>query len=371
MFSINKLLSMTQKKEIMKSLIALPGATLSAEEAERFITYVWDQSVLKNNARKVVMESATKNIRGIGLTTRILKPASTFSQSDYLQEFSDNLIQLNSKHFRAAVVIFDTDLEDVNVGTPEEFKSALMNMVTAKLANEIEEICWIGDTHSLSGFGATDARSLVDGWRYQLDHSQASEDYVNDVTGSAIILDASNTVTAKVDDFDLTVTDGIAEQSAAAPYLWEYKYSKMLQYMPSVYKRLGLANFRFFNSDQITDNYMAALEARGVLPSNTGLDAALPEKYRLVPIVSMPLMPTTMKIDTTDAQKEALKSDGTMTDALLTWNQNLVVGIQREIKVEPARSAADEATIFFYSLRMDVAIEDIHGCVFLKRLLVV
>jgi len=373
MFNVNQLLSLDKKKEYMSKMIALSGVTLSPEEADRFITYVWDQSILKNNARLERMNDSQKYIRGLGLTSRILKPASTFSSSDYVTEFAHNTITLTSKHFRAAVAIFDSDLEDMNVGTPEAFKSALMSMVTAKLANELEEIFWIADAQSLSGFGATDARSQLDGWRYQLDHSQSGETYENDVTGSCIIMDASNTVTAAAADYRLTTDDSIAEIDASAPYRPEFKYNAMLKYIPSEYKRIGLQNFRFFNNDQVTDNYIDVLEARGTQMGDNSIMGQGPMRYHLTPIISMPLMPTTMIIDGTDAQKEHLDdvTPGTLTDCLLTPKDNLIVGIQRQLKVEPERSAADEATYFFYSIRADCVVEDVHACCLLKRLKIV
>ena len=62
---------------------------------------------------------------------------------------------------------------------------------------------------------------------------------------------------------------------------------------------------------------------------------------------------------------------GAYTDSLLTPKGNLILGIQRNIKIESQREAADEATYWFYSLRMDNKIENVAACVLMEKLVVV
>lgn len=63
-----------------------------------------------------------------------------------------------------------------------------------------------------------------------------------------------------------------------------------------------------------------------------------------------------------------LCTGGTYTDILLTPNNNLVIGIQRDIKIESQREAADEATYWFYSMRAVPAIENINACIMTRKL---
>lgn len=56
------------------------------------------------------------------------------------------------------------------------------------------------------------------------------------------------------------------------------------------------------------------------------------------------------------------------TDCLLTHKDNLIIGLHRDIKMETQRDAKLEGTIFFYSLRADVAVENLNACVFIKNL---
>jgi hypothetical protein len=55
-------------------------------------------------------------------------------------------------------------------------------------------------------------------------------------------------------------------------------------------------------------------------------------------------------------------------DCLLTYKNNLIIGLHRDIKIEPQRDAKAEGTFFYFSMRADVAIENVNGCVLIKHL---
>jgi len=416
----NKRLMMPANKMAFTKMVSLPAISLEAEEADRFIDYIVDESVLKNSARIVKMNKETKNIRALGLgDNRFLYPGSTFTSGDYLKTLSDQKIPLTSKKMRGAVAIYDDDLEDNIEG--DAFADHVMRMVTAKIGNELDEIFWIGDTASIGGFAATDPRSLFDGWRYRLVYSQASSGYqsahYNDVSTRATLLtalgealwaadpgaigvavqgdvvhpDAANgfvyictvagttaaahpvwpttlgetvvdgTVTWRCHAYDFAQAGHIAVQNAAAPYDWEFKYSQMLKRLPSKYKQVGLSNLRFFNSDQITQDYVTALSARNTILGDQAILGSNPIQYGTVPIVSCPNMAMTMSA-------AGVLGGGVYGDCLLTPKGNLIIGIQRNIKIEAQRVAADEATYWFYSMRADNAIENVNACVLTEKL---
>lgn len=346
--SNRKLLS---RAEQIQKMIALPTISLEAEEADRFIDYVVDESVLKDNARIVKMDKETKNIRALGFGSgRFLKPAATFSQSDYKKEWAHNKIALKTEKVRGCVVVFDDDLEDGIEGNA--FKEHLLRIVASKIATELDEAAWISDTHNVGAFGADDIRSLWDGWRYQITHSGNGQDYENKVSGSAVILDATA-------DFDLA--GKIAEQDAEPPYNWEFKYAKIFKRLASKYKKVGLANMRYWESDQVTMDYVNALSARSTILGDQAIMGATAMKYGKVPIVDCPLMPTTLDLN-------GVLDGGNFTDVLLTPAENLIIGIHRKLTLESQREAADEATYFFYSMRADFRIENVNACVLCKKL---
>jgi hypothetical protein len=343
------------KAEQIAKMAALPTIVLVAQEADKFLDYMIDESVLKNNARIVRMTGPEKNIRAIGFGSgRFLKPAATFSSSDYKKTWTDQKLTLVTSKVRGCVAVFDDDLEDGIDGAA--FKDHLLRMVATKVANEIDEAAFISDKHGLSGFASTDIRSLWDGWRYQVTHSAVGQDYYNAVTGSAHILDA-----AAGSDFSLV--GGIAVQDTSAPYNWEFKYSKMLKTMPSKYKKGGIGKLRFWQSDQVTQDYINALAARStVLGDQAIIDSGI-TKFAKVPLVDCPLLPT-------DLDANGVSGAGSYTDVILTPADNFVMGVQREITIESQREAADEATYWFYSMRLCFLIENVDAVVLTKKLVV-
>lgn len=263
-------------------------------------------------------------------------------------------------------MIADDDLEDGIEG--KAFSKHLMDLVAKQMANELEEICLMSEnTVNMSNYSSDDPRSLLDGWRYIIDNSQSGDPYYNNVSGGAIILDASNTVTAKAASYTLTSTDYIAEQNSSAPYNWEFKYGKMIDYLPTEYQK-DIKNYSFFNNQKITNRYLEALEARSTALGDQMIVGNVPAKYRNTSIIDVPLMPTNMEIYSAGQHENYDETNGTLADVLYVNPMNLIVNFQRQLKMEPERSAADEATYFFYTIRMGVNVEDVHACVLLKRL---
>lgn len=351
-------------KTTFTKMTSLPNIVLEAEEADRFLDYVVDQSVMKKSARIIRMQKETKNIRALGLgTAAILHPGATFSASDYKKTFSENKIALTSKKVRGCIVIYDDDLEDNIEG--DAFVDHIMRMVAAGIANELDEAFWIGDTQGFSGFPSTDIRSLWDGWRYRLAHSAAGETYNNAVSGGCTILDAGV-------DFNNTTAQTIAERAAAEPWTWEFKFGKMIKSLPSEYKKDGLRDLRFFTNDQVVQDYVDAFAARETDRADRMILDGGEFRYGQVPIIPCPLMPITMEADTVDATKMRLDlsdpTTGVYTDCTLTHRSNFIIGLQRDIKIEPQREAADEAWYWFYSLRADVAMENPHAAVLTENL---
>ncbi len=352
--------TMLSKKEQITKMISLPNIDLAAEEADTFLDYIIDESVMKGKARIIKMNKQTKNVRALGLGAgSFLHPGNTFAQSEYLKTLSENNIQLISKKVRGCVAIFDDDLEDNIEG--DQFVDHIMRMVAKQISNELDIAYWIGDTGAGNAYADTDIRSLFDGWRYRIANGDTEGDaFYNDVSGGSFVLDA--------EDDDTFVLEGgkIAMVSNAAPYNWDFKYNKILKTLPSKYKVGGLKNLSFYHNDNVTQDYVEALSARSTVLGDAALMQGDQMQYGMVPIVSCPNMPITM-----DGGTQAIEAStgGAYTDVLLTPNKNLVIGMQRDIKIESQRVAADEATYWFYSMRVDTAIENINACVLARKLI--
>jgi hypothetical protein len=353
------------------NLISLPTVTLSPEEADRFIDYMFDQSVMKQFARIERMNAPEKYIRAMGFGTgHFLYPATRFDETKYKKQWVEDPIKLVTQELRGCVVIFDKDLEDISrMVTEAEYKDLMMKIVAKKMANELEEAYWIGDAHGLNGFGADDIRSLWDGWRYRIVNGQiATDPYWNKVSGGSHVLDAcEGGDSGSPFEAHGGIAEKIVDESGCCE--WEFKYHIMLKTMPSIYKtQNGLANMAFLNSDLVTQDYLEALSRRGTPLGDSVFLGTTPPQYGRVKIMDAPLMPHNLGNPTALPSTDGVIGAGDYTDVLLTPKDNLVIGIQRDIRIESERKASDSATYVFYSLRACPAIENINACVLLRCL---
>ncbi len=360
--------SLLQKFKINKyNLISLPSIQLSPEEADRFLDYVFDESAMKQYARIERMNVPEKPIRQIGFGAgQFLYPAGRFNESKYKKQWADQKILLQTKKLRGAVAIYDDDLEDLPPTMSEDaFKNQIMTMIAKKISHELELAYWMGDTASLN-WGIDEIGSVFNGWRYRVTHSASGETYYNSVTGGAHLLDACDGgTTGNI----FQIAGAISEREATAPYDWEHKYSGILRTMPSKYKSAeGLKNMAFLNSDQITQDYITALSSRSTGLGDAVLKGEANPQYGRVGIIDVPLMPTDLGSPCASPSTDGVIGGGVYADCLLTPRGNLVIGMQRDIRIESQRVAADEATYVFYSIRSDVAVENVDAVVLCRGL---
>lgn len=356
-------------RDAISKMTMLPNITLDAEEAEKFWKGVWDQTTIKNIAQKVTMKSQKKKLRHLGITEQVLYPEGQMDTSRIVTELTENEVELSTVELRAAILIKDADLEDMNIGSAAEFKSAVMDLYMAKLANELEDFLWLSEnTTDLSDFTATDPRSLIDGWRYQLDHSQSGETWENTVTGSTVILDASNTVTAKAEDFAISSSDAIIEFDGSAPYHPDFKLGYFLPNMPVDYLPL-IGDMKFFMNPRLWWKELQHERKLGTEIAHRSLTAGGEDSFDNVPVVTCPRLPVTMAVDGTYAQKEALDTvtPGTLVDILLTPASNLVFGVQLDLMMEVERSPSSRGNIYWSTIRADAKVRDVNAAVFGKR----
>ena len=346
------------------NLIALPTIQLTPEEADHFIDCIWDESVMKNYARLEKMSKPTKYIRHLGFGSgKFLYPGDNFDESKYKKEWTHNRITLTAQKIRGCVAVFDDDIEENIEGA--KWKAHLMQIIAKQVANELEYAYYMGDTHAYNSWTDDDIEHLWDGWRYIVNNSQSGEAYYNDVCGAAHIKDACDEESGA----EWELAGGIAEQDPAAPYNWEFKYAQMIKNMPAKYKAaIGLQNFVFLNSDLVTQDYITALSSRATALGDAVFTGKVAPQYGRVPIVDVPLMPTNLGADGGAVDDYGIIGGGAYTDVIFTYKGNFIIGIQKEMKMEPQRSAADECTYYFYTMKVALALENVNAVVFTKCL---
>jgi len=346
------------------NLISLPTIELTPEEADKFIDCIYDETAMKNYARLEKMSKPTKYIRHLGFGSgKFLYPGDKFDESLYKKQWTHNRITLTAQKIRGCVAIYDDDLEEGIEGAA--YKTHLMQILGKQIGNELEYAYYMADTHGYNSWCPTDIESLWDGWRYIINNSQSGDAYYNNVCGAAHIKDACDTESGA----EWSHPGLIAEHDAAAPYDWEFKYAQMIKNMPAKYKAaIGLQNFVFLNSDLVTQDYITALSSRATALGDAVFTGKVAPQYGRVPIVDVPLMPTNLGLDGGSPDDVGIIGGGDYTDVIFTYKGNLIIGIQKEIKMEPQRSAADECTYYFYTMKVALQLENVNAVVFTKCL---
>lgn len=325
-------------KEAMVKGIFPTNIAFTPEEAERFLTNVVDLSFLKNNARVVMMKKEKKEIRWLGPGTgKVLHPAATFDQSKYKTLLTHEKIQLSVEKARGCVVVPDDDLEDNIEG--EAFVNHLMDgLIAPKISNEIEEMCIIGDKVS----PPTDLNEMLNGWYTLGIDSAAAGD--GEVLKKTVVYDAS----ADPDPY-------VAISDADSPYGWKFKFRRMWDGLHAKYKKLK-NDLRYVVSQGVYDDYEAAIAARVTSVGDRALIEGAVLKFKGIPVVAVPLVP------------EDLGTGSDETFAMLTFYNNFILGLHRSLRMETERSAPDEATRFWFSIRADTELENTEALVIYKKM---
>lgn len=370
---------------------------LSVDEANTFIDYVVDQSALKNNARVVRMNAATVKIDKIGLGKRILRPAVAVTDPGETVDVSPSQITLAAKEIIAVARVSDDSLEDNIEG--DAFVDHLMRMIAAQAGNELEEAFLLGRGGVAAG-AATHIDQLWTGWY------AAARNGGNVVDASAIGTDR---------------------------FISFKKLSRSLKAMPTQF-RTNPANLRMVVASDIEVDYTDLIAGRQSATGDAAIAGNGPMRYGQVSLVSIPRLPidqpvlkagglsstltaaaaagaTTVTVAATTnlavgdqvaigrntafeevrtvtaintltltlnaalernhangQAVEEVTADGTF--GLMTDYRNLVVGIQRDIRVETDRLPRLRATDFVLTMRADVAVENPAAVVLLEKLAV-
>ena len=375
-------MNITQK--IAKAFNAEAGNSklvhLNTQQADLFIDYIQDESVLLKKVRKVKMSTPIKEIAKVNIGEEVLYPAgrSGTKFTGKAVEAATDTIRLESKKMRAKVVIHDDELED-NIEGPA-FKEHLMRMLAKRAGNQLEKTALYGRF-----VGATPATANVISTLNQVDGF---------LKRAGVIVDAADTNMFDKRTIDLG------------------KLKKLRKSFKNQY-RSGL---EIFMSDGLKLDYLEKYQAlagyntvnQAGYAGKNFIDIPLLREDR--PVVKVGGASTTLASANTAGQKTitvasannidvgdelvigigtalewvgsvASKSGTTITfdtpvpytytgnekvyecltdgtDVIMTDPNNLIWGIQRDFTLEMDRDAELEANIFYLSIRTDFQVEN-------------
>jgi len=116
---------------------------LSPEQANRFIDYVWDATVLANDGRRVTMRANTMEIEKVNVGERVIRAAAQ-ALGEYTNAGATfTKVELTTKKIRLDWEVSTESLEDnIEGGALEDH---LVRLMTNAFANDIEDLAINGD----------------------------------------------------------------------------------------------------------------------------------------------------------------------------------------------------------------------------------
>lgn len=375
---------------------------LKDKEADQFIDRMVDESVLMKSARVVKMDGSTKKIDKLGLGGEIFRPAQAATDPGETVTISTSQIELKTDEVIAVVQIGDDSLEDNIEG--DAFADHLIGMVIKQGKNELETALLIGEKLIAPQAGAwAHINSLADGWMTKARKNGHVVDANVGFVDRYVSLDQGNNKFAsaikhmpgkyrglnnklycsdliELDYLEALMQRGTALGDAAVMGQVAAKYARYevisVPLLPT--NEIVTANLAggdsTLNGDAkartnvVTVNAILNFAVADTIIVGQATDHA--EVHTIAAIAGNNItLNAALKWDHANGEnvKEAtaVTNDGTST--LFTDPDNLILGIQRDIRIEPERRARLRATDFVITIRYTCEIEETDACTVIEN----
>lgn len=299
------------RKAAAGSVALFDKAILNNEQAGKFIREIIEDQVVLKEVTVRSMKSHTLNLDRVAIDGRILHSgydAAGATRAVTAAGFDTFQNQLIAQKLKTQAQIEDDALEDNLEG--KAFEQTLLELIAGQVSYDMEVWALFADTNIT--FVTDDLLHTTDGFLKK--------------SGQ------------KVYDVDIA-TDGV-----------EGLFDEMIAALPKKYiKNRGM--LRFYVPYEYEKAYRDILKERGTPLGDTNITGYGALAYEGIPVVHVPALD--------DATAQGLLGAGetppvNVKPAMLSDPSNMVMGIFRQISLEPARDAVMELTKYVLTMRADV-----------------
>lgn len=308
------------------------GGLLNAEQANTFIDYMWDATTLVSSSRTIRMRSDTVDIDKVGVGTKLVRLATEAVDDGVNAAATFTKVSLTTKKLRLDWELSTESLEDNIEGAALEDHVA--RLMATQAGNDIEDLCINGDD-TLSSDALYKA---FDGWK------------VLSLANGRVVEGGGDTITKAT-------------------------WHKALKALPRMYKARR-NQLRFYAGSNLIQDYLYTLTtidsstsaypesyADGVYRGNPAVQGGPGGQYPYafgIPVVEVPLF----KEDIAGTYTGAAGDHGYVE---LTFPNNRLVGIKREVQVFSEFKPKKDAVEFTLFTRVGVAVENYDAYVVVKN----
>jgi len=272
-------------EEVKKAITAaddlVTGGKLNDAQSDRFIDYVIDETVLKQNARTVRFRNESLNIDKIGIGKRAAVPKAEAKDPGVRRGITTSQVTLTPSELMVPIEISD-NFRELNI-EGDNVTDTIIRLFATQLANDLEELYLIGDK---LGPAVLEGDILDNGstTQYVKDSYLALQDGWQKLADGGHLVDA----------------DGLNIGASV--------FSQALRAMPTKFRR-NRKNLRFFMSPDLAQLYAEKLSTRATKGGDDAMGGKVITPFG-VPIVEVPLW------DFQPKQVEHVTLTGTTTVAL-------------------------------------------------------
>jgi len=289
-----------QRADLVLSNLSQNGGILTPEQSDRFIQVLVDEPTILNVARTVTMERPSMELNKIGFGTRIMRAAVENTRLAQADRVKPTTSKVTLNTKEIiAEILLPYAVLEDNI-EKGNLENTILTLIAKRAATDLEELVILGDT-SLS---TTDAYlGLVDGVVKRINAHE---------------VDAATT--------------GISANT----------FNNALKAMPKKYRR-NKNLLKFVLPSDAEQDWRNTIAARQTVLGDATLVGNAPSTVHGVGILPAALMP-----------------DGT---AVLTNPQNIIIGIQRNFRLESFRMIGERQYQIVLTARVDVQIEETDAAV--------
>jgi len=251
---------LVQKAVITTDALATAGK-LNAAQSDKFIDYVVDESVLKDNARIVRFRNEDLEIDKIGIGRRMAFPKTEAQDPGLRRGVTTSKVTLTPRTLIMPFEIGD-EFKEINI-EGDSVENTIIKMMARQLSNDMEELYIQGDTLG-PAILESDYKDGGSATKYVLDKYLQMFDGWNKLADSGHLLDAE------------AANVGLS------------LFGKMLRQLPTKFRR-NRAALRFFMSPDLYQIYIEKLATRATSLGDASAGGSGHNPYG-VPVVEVPLL---------------------------------------------------------------------------------
>ena len=309
------------------------GGLLNPEQSARFLDYMFDATVIGKVARTVRMKSDTTEIDRMSVGEKLVKLATEGDNDATNRAVTFSKISLSTKKLRLDWELSTESLED-NIEGPD-LEDHIARLMATQAGNDIEDVILNGDT-SLTG------DALYKSFDGAVKKAKA-HGHVVDAEGAALDRAVFNSaLKALPRKYKQRRTD--LRFLAGSNLIQDYLYSSS-----------QLGNYGSANTQDIANSLI-----RGQVAPVSGPAGYVAPYAFGIPIVEVPLLNETQEGDYVDA-------DGSHGDVHLTFPNNVVIGIKRDVTVYRFFWPRKDSSEYTMYTRVGVQIEQADAWVVVKN----